>query len=227
MSQLRELSPDLWTLFCPSKFLLFHVGTRMTVMRLTNGDVLLYSPVPIDADLKKEIDDIGKVTHIVCPNNFHHLYASLAMELYPQANLHGPSALHKKRKDLSFSHTLSAVPHPDWAQDIELLTIEGSLMHETVFYHKPSKVLLTCDIVENFETSDHLLTRIWLKAGGCHGKIGWPRILRLVYINRKKARASLQRMFDFPFEKVVIAHGDVLEKDARSLLKTGLKWLRV
>ena len=128
MSLLQPLSDDLWTIFSPSKFLLFHVGTRMTVIKLKNTQVLLYSPVPISAELKKEIDQIGKVTHIVCPNNFHHLYASQAMELYPQANLHGPKALHKKRKDLSFSHTLSDKPHADWAQDIELLNIEGSLM---------------------------------------------------------------------------------------------------
>ncbi|MEH6348306.1 MAG: DUF4336 domain-containing protein [Bermanella sp.] len=227
MSLLNKLSNDLWTVFSPSKFLLFHVGTRMTVMRLSNGDVLLYSPVLIYPALKKEIDNVGKVTHVVCPNNFHHLYAHQAMALYPQANLHGPKALHKKRKDLSFSHILSDTPHPDWKQDIELLTIEGSLMHETVFYHKSSKVLLTCDIVENFKTSEHLLTRIWLKLGGCHGKISWPIILRLVYINRKKARVSLQKMFEFPFEKVVIAHGEVLEKDARSLLRAGLNWLKV
>ncbi len=227
MSLLNSLSNNLWTVFSESKFLLFHVGTRMTVVRLSNGEVLLYSPVLINSALKKEIDDIGKVTHIVCPNNFHHLYAGQAMTLYPEANLHGPIALHKKRKDLSFSHVLSHEPHPDWKPDIELLTIEGSLMHETVFYHKPSKILLTCDIVENFESSDHFLTRIWLKLGGCHGKIGWPHILRLVYINRKKARASLQKMFDFPFEKVVIAHGDILDKDARFLLKTGLAWLKV
>ncbi len=227
MSLLQELSSGLWTVFSPSKFLLFHVGTRMTVMRLSNGEVLLYSPVIINSALKKEIDAIGKVTHVVCPNNFHHLYASQAIALYPQANLHGPKALHKKRKDLSFNHILNDTPHPDWEQDIELLTIEGSLMHETVFYHKPSKVLLTCDIVENFETSEHLLTRIWLKLGGCHGKISWPIILRLVYINRKKARTSLQKMLEFPFEKVVIAHGEILEKDAHSLLRTGLAWLKV
>lgn len=227
MSLLQPLSNDLWTIFSPSKFLLFHVGTRMTVMRLSNGEVLLYSPVPINPALKKEIDDIGKVSHIVCPNNFHHLYASQAMALYPQACLHGPKALHKKRKDLNFSHTLTDTPHADWQQDIELITIEGSMMHETVFYHKPSKVLITCDVVENFETSEHFLTRLWLKAGGCHGQIGWPRILRLVYLNRKKARSSLQKLFDLPFEKVVIAHGDILEKDARTLLRKGLAWLKV
>ncbi len=225
MNELKEIALDLWSVTMHSKFMLFHVGTRMTVIRLNNGELMLYSPVTITSSLKQEIDQLGKVAHIVCPNSFHHMYAGQALSIYPNAMLHGPANLHKKRKDLPFNAELNETAHKDWQGQLIPLTINGSLMHETVFFHAASKTLLTCDLVENFETSPHLLTRIWLKLGGCHGRISWPRILRLVYINRRAARKSVEKLFDFPFERVILAHGDIIEEDAKAKLKSGLSWL--
>ena len=225
MSELKEIAQDLWSVTIHSKFMLFHVGTRMTVVRLNNGELMLYSPVTITPSLKQEIDQLGKVAHIVCPNSFHHMYAGQALSIYPNAMLHGPAPLHKKRKDLSFNAVLNEIPHSDWQDQLIPLSIDGSLMHETVFFHTQSKTLLTCDIVENFESSPHLLTRIWLKLGGCHGRISWPIILRLVYINRRAARKSFEKLFELPFTKVILAHGDIIEVDAKDKLKGGLSWL--
>ena len=44
------------------------LGTRMTVVRLTNGGLLLHSPVLMSPALREELDAIGPVSHIVCPD---------------------------------------------------------------------------------------------------------------------------------------------------------------
>jgi len=201
------------------------MGTRMTVVRLSSGKLLLHSPIPITEQLKAELDSIGVVAHILCPNNYHHLYAEQALATYPDARLHGSKKLQKKRKDLPFTETLTDIPHVDWKEDLIPLTINGSLMYETVFFHPTSKTLITSDIVENFKTSPHWLTRNWLKLGGCHGHTTWHRVLRLVYINRWSARKSIKRMFEFPFETVVLAHGDIITDNAKKSLSDGLRWL--
>jgi hypothetical protein len=225
VSTLKNIANNLWCVDQDSKFMLFHVGTRMTIVRLENGKLLLHSPVIITPALKQALELLGEVSHIVCPNDFHHLYAKQALSLYPHAQLHGPASLHKKRKDLAFDAVFNEIPHADWHGQLIPLSVHGSLMHETVLFHPSSNTLITSDIVENFVTSPHLLTRIWLKVGGCHGKISWPRILRLVYLNRTKARASFNTLFELPFTRVIIAHGDIIEKDAKQKLKEGLSWL--
>ncbi len=226
MTVLQEVADGLWVASAESKFLVFHVGTRMTVVRLSSGALLLHSPVPITAALKQELDELGPVAHIVCPNNFHHRHAAQAISIYPNASLHGSEKLHKKRKDLPFTAVLSDNPHPDWVDDLVPLTIKGSMMYETIFFHPASNTLITSDIVENFETSDHWLTRGWLKLGDCHGHINWHRVLRLVYFNRKSARDSVERMFEFPFERVILAHGDMITENAHQALREGMSWLR-
>ena len=222
---LEPIAPNLWTLTAPQNFLLFHVGAKMTVVKLANGSLLLHSPVPIGVQAKAELDEIGPVAHIVCPNLYHHLHAGEAQKLYPEAKLHGPAKLRKKRPDLVFDYELGDTPHPDWVQDLEVHSIKGSLLYETVFFHKPSATLISCDLVENFQTSGHWPTLLWLKTGGIHGKVGWHHLLKPLYWNRKAARASLQQILDWPFDRAVISHGRILEENAQETIRGSFKWL--
>ncbi len=225
MTSLQKIADGLWVASAPCKFILFHLGTRMTVVQLSSGGLLLHSPIPLNESLKLDLQSLGTVTHIVCPNNFHHLYAGQAIASYPHAILHGPATLHKKRKDLSFGATLSDSLHSDWDPDLVPLTIHGSMMEETVFYHPASKTLITSDIVENFQTSSHWPTRFWLQLGGLHGQVSWHRLLRSVYRDKKIARDCIDQMLEFPFEQVILAHGDIITENARETLRKGLSWL--
>lgn len=225
MTHLIPVAEGIWCAAAPQTFIAFHIGTRMTVVRLSGGGLLLHSPVPVTPELRAEIDALGPVKHIVCPNLFHHLYAGQAAAAWPQALLHGPAKLHAKRRDLAFQAVLTDQPHADWAADFELLTIEGCLLGETVFYHRPTRTLIAADLVENFKDASHAPTRWYLKLGGIYGKPGWHPLLRMMYIKRRKARASMQRILDLPFERVLVAHGANIERDARAIIRDGLRWL--
>lgn len=225
VAALTAVADGIWCAASHQKFLAFHIGTRMTVVRLSGGGLLLHSPVPITPALRAAVDALGTVRHIVCPNLFHHLYAGEAVTAWPQALLHGPEKLQHKRKDLKFGATLTETLHADWAADFELLTIEGSLLGETVFYHRPTRSLIASDLVENFHHTDHLPTRWYLRAGGLLGHVGWHPLLRLVYVRRRKARASIDRLLQWPFERLILAHGEILERDAREQVRQGLSWL--
>jgi hypothetical protein len=45
--------------------------TRMTLVRLDNGDLFLHSPIRYDAALADE-PSLGRVRHLVSPNQFHY-----------------------------------------------------------------------------------------------------------------------------------------------------------
>ena len=187
--------------------------------------MLLHSPIPITEALRTAIDLIGPVNHIVCPNMFHHMHAGGAVGVYPGALLHGPPKLHKKRRDLRFHARLSEVPHADWKDDLVPITIQGSIVRETVLFHPASKTLITSDLVENFKSHSHRPTRIYLRLGGLLGKAGWHPLMRLLYLNRRAARASVDSILALPFERVVVAHGDVIATNARETVREGIKWL--
>lgn len=225
MSALLPLAENVWTVATPHAFMGLHIGSRMTVVKLSNGGLLLHSPVPVDDALAAELAALGEVKHIVCPNLFHHMYAAEVKQRYPEALLHGPAKLRNKRKDLSLDAELTDTPHPDWGDDFELVTIEGSLLKETVFYHPASRTLIAADLIENFHQCEHAPTRWYLKAGGIFGKPGWHPLLRLVYLNRRWARQSMEKVMAWPFERLSLGHGEVVTENARNTVRLGLKWL--
>jgi hypothetical protein len=225
MPTLPPFAQNIWTALAPHSFIGLHMGTRMTVVRLSSGELLLHSPIPLNGELRAAIDALGPVAHIVCPNLFHHMYAADAVAAYPQAMLHGPAALQRKRKDLRFGAVLTNQPHPDWYGDLELLTIEGCMLGETIFYHRASRTLIACDLVENFHQSPHWLTRNYLRLGGILGRAGWHPLLRIVYRDRRRARACVDRVLAWPFERVALAHGELLTENAHAAVREGLAWL--
>jgi hypothetical protein len=99
------------------------------------------------------------------------------------------------------------------------------MIGETLLVHPRSRTLVSSDLVENFETSDHLPTRIYLKIGGVHGKIGWSRLLRPLYRDHAAARASLDRLLTHDFDRMIVGHGRVVERDAKEAIRAAFTWL--
>jgi hypothetical protein len=65
----------------------FPYPTRSVIARLENGDLWVWSPVNLTADLRTEVDRLGPVRHLVSPNKLHHLYLREWKAAYPEASL--------------------------------------------------------------------------------------------------------------------------------------------
>ena len=225
MSELVQHADGLWSASAPHSFLGLHLGTRMTVLRLPGGDLWLHSVVAIDDLLEDAIDALGSVAHIVVPNLYHHLYVTEAIQRWPQARVHAPAAMRRKRPDLRIDAELGETLDPGWGGALVPVHIDGSMLDETVFVHRPSRTLITSDLVENFDTSPHLGTRLYLKAAGLHGHVGWSRFLRLVFRDRRATQRSLDRLLGLDFDRIILAHGRVLEHGGPAAVREAFRWL--
>ncbi|MCU0949266.1 MAG: DUF4336 domain-containing protein [Porphyrobacter sp.] len=50
------------------------LGTRSTIIRLTDGAVWVHSPVQLSRALAEQIDAIGPIRYLIAPNLYHHLF---------------------------------------------------------------------------------------------------------------------------------------------------------
>ena len=223
---MNNVAHNLWAQAAPQSFLGLHVGTRMTVLRLRDGTLLIHSPIAMTTGLKAEVDTLGTVRHIVAPNVAHHLYAGEWKDAYPGALLHGAVGLAKRRKDLGIDLELKGESHPDWQEDLATAFLDGTMLNETVFFHRPSRSLIVADLIENFETSAHWPTRTYLKLGGIHGQPGLSLPLRLVFRDKKRARRSIDEVLSWDFDRIVLAHGNVIESGGRDILRDAYTWLK-
>jgi hypothetical protein len=88
----------------------FPYPTRAMIVRFGNGDLWLWSPVKLSEELRREVDGLGRVAHLVSPNKIHHLFLGEWKDAYPEAKLWGPASTIAKRSDLQFEAALQDVP---------------------------------------------------------------------------------------------------------------------
>ncbi len=226
MSELVQHAEGLWSAPVPHRYLGLHLGTRMTVVRLPSGALWLHSVVAVDDLLEDELDAVGPVAHIVMPNLYHHVYVTEAIQRWPNARVHAPAAMRRKRPEVRIDADLTETPDPDWGGALVPLHVDGSMLDETVFVHRPTRTLITADLVENFDGSPHLPTRLYLKVAGLEGRVGWSRFLRLAYRDRPAARRSLDRLLALDFDRIVVAHGRVLEHGGPAAVRDAFGWLK-
>lgn len=223
---MQQLAPDLWTVTRPQSFLGLPVGARMTVMRLASRRLLLHSPLPLDAGLRAELDALGPVAYAVAPNRVHHLYAGDVRNAYPDARLWIAPGLEKKRPDLVYEGILGDEAPAEWRGEVDQVFFAGRpYENEVAFFHRASRTLVTCDLAFNFGPSAAAPTRVLMKLIRSYGRLTPTRLDPLLIRDRRAARASLERILAWDFDRVVVAHGDVQESGGKTLLRDGYSWL--
>lgn len=226
--QMTSVADGLWTVYEPEfRMLGLKLGTRMTIVRLPQGTLVLHSPIAVSSALAATIEALGPVGHIVAPNLYHHVYAGEAQKRWPKAKLHGASGLNRKRRDLRVDSVLGKdAPGDDWKGILEPVTIRGCLLGETVLVHTPSRTVVSADLFENFQAMDHLPTRLYLKASGVWQKAGWSKPLRLLYRDHAAARRSVDELLAHDFEGAIIAHGDTVARGAKDAVRQTFQFLK-
>jgi hypothetical protein len=224
-SQFVQLDDGLWTVAAPLKALGLAIGTRMTIVRLANGELWLHSPIRPTAEIREAIDALGPVRYIVAPNLFHHMFAGEAAAAWPEARLFGPKGLAKKRKDLVFAGFLEPDKPGPWAPELEEIPLAGTLLKETMFLHPATRTLITSDLAANCMHATDWFTRLYIKASRVGERFGLSLTLRACYRNKPRARASIQTLLEKDFDRVIVAHGDVLERGGRAEVAQAFDWL--
>ena len=223
---LRQLAEDLWAAERPQSFYGLPVGTRMTVIRLSGGRLLLHSPVALDAELRRQLDALGEVRFAVAPNRLHHLYAGGVAQAYPGARLWVAPGLERKRPDLVFEAVLTDEAPEEWRGKVDQTFFRGRpYENEVVFFHRASRTLVLCDLAFNFGPGAAAPTRLLMRLIRSYGRLGPSTLDPLLIRDRRAARESLERILAWDFDRVIVSHGDVLESGGRETLRRGYSWL--
>ena len=224
---LRRLADDLWVTERPQRFFGLPVGARMTVIRLSGGRLLLHSPLPLDAEIRAELDALGRVAYAVAPNRLHHLYAGDVVRAYPDARLWVAPGLPEKRPDLVHAGVLGDEAPVEWRGELEQAFFRGRpYENEVAFFHPATRTLILCDLAFNFGPRDAWPTRVLMSLLRSYGKLGPSKLDPLLIRDRAAARASLDRILAWDFDRVIVAHGDVQESGGYPLMRDGYAWLR-
>lgn len=222
----RELTDGLWVADRPQSFVGTQIGTRMSVIRLNDGGLFVHSPVPLGWQTRYEIDGMGPVKAVVAPNRFHHLYVRDFAEQFPNVPTFAAPGLQEKRPDLRFRNVLSDTPDPLWEGQIDQVVFRAMpLLNEVVFCHRATRTLLLTDLAFNVHNTASRLTRLLLQLDGAFGKFGVGHLEKRFIRDRSVARRCIDQVLAWDFDRIILAHGKVVETGGKEMLREAFAWL--
>lgn len=222
---LQPLDTNLWTAQRPFRMLGMQIGVRMTVIRLAGGGLVVLAPVALSPELRAELDALGPVQAIIAPNSMHHLFLGPFLAAYPDARGFAAPGAIAKHPELK----LEPIPdNPDllWAGDLDHFELGGAPeLGEVAFLHRPTRTLILTDWMFYFERSPSWFTGLYLRLAGALGKPVMTPVMRKLVTDRAAARAAVERLLAWEFDRVVMAHHDVLTTGGKQALRDATAWL--
>ena len=225
MKDLYEYQKNrIWIKEYPIHYAGVDFNSRMTVIRLLNGHLFIHSPCEIDEKTQVALERLGKVEFIVAPGSYHYFYVESAQRAFPDAETFICPGIERKKPQLEFDWLLGDRPDPRWEDDFEQVLVRGNkYIWEVAFYHQVTRTLILVDLIENItdKTPDvswtlklwwKLVFRMWNHPKPApEYQLGWKDL--------KAVSKSLKRILSWDFQRIVIAHGDLIEKNAKEVAK--------
>jgi Domain of unknown function (DUF4336) len=225
--ELDEPQHGLWTFHQRLSVLGAEIGTRMTVVRLRTGELLLHSPIRLTPTIARKLDALGPVGHVLAPNFDHYLFVRDYKYKYPKARLYAAPGVDGKLPDVRFDvvlahpHTLGAL-----AETLgQAYFRSSSELQELVLFHADTRTLITADLAFNIQASDALVSRVMLRLNDSYKSFGPSRVCRRHITERSLARSDVDKILALAPERIVVSHGDILLTGATEALRRGYEWL--
>ena len=195
------------------------VGSRMTIIRLNDGNLFIHSPIALSKTIKDSIDSIGKTRFIIAPNTMHHLFLKQFYDQYSDTELYIVPGLRKKLLDLSFAKDLVDKTDYPWINEIKQHSVKGiPKLEEVVFFHPQSKTLILTDSAFYITSERPLFTRLFFRLNGVYNKFGPSRIFKhFILKNKSEFKKSLDYILAWDFERIIISHGRLIEKNGKDM----------
>ncbi|MFN8610156.1 MAG: hypothetical protein U0931_21615 [Vulcanimicrobiota bacterium] len=216
-SHLRQLDQYLWTVDYPEhRAAGLRLGARTTLVQTEQG-LWVHSPGPA----VEHLTDLTEPFALVAPNSMHYLYLAKNARCFPGAQVFAPPEL------------LAKIPMQAQLLDkspcaaIEYLRLDGlGSLGEWAFLHRSSQTLIVTDLVFHLKDSPHFWTRLFMHCNGAYGRLAPSRIFRaLILKSRQDLRRSLRRVLDWDFDRLVMAHGEIIESGGKDALSKAFAWL--
>jgi len=192
---------------------------------------MIHSPCDIDYTLKTEIQYLGPVAFIVAPGTYHHLYVQSCQKAFPDAKTYLCPGIEEKRPDIAFDGILNDTPEPAWEADLDQVLLKGNrIIWEVAIFHRSSSTLILVDLLENIgddTPGTNWVLRFWWKyvlfmwnnaKPAPEYQLGWKK-------DKSEARDCMKVMLEWEFDKVIIAHGNNIEQDAKEVVRKA--WNRI
>src|SRR5215216_7730361 len=233
LNEYKALAPDIGIVDGPLEYLRtagvtlpLPFSTRMTVVKLKNGDLFLHSPIAFDPSLAEQLQAMGTIRHLVSPNQFHYAHIGEWARAFPDAiSWASPRVRQRARArhvNINFTRDLDAHAPEEWRGEIDQLLFPGGYFKEIIFFHKSSRTLILTDTIINLELD--MISEPWRTAAKLtgmyhpYGQIFFGMRLPLL-IQRRQAKGAIGKIPSWRPKRILLSHGRCFDGDADEVIR--------
>jgi hypothetical protein len=210
----HRISEDVMLMSFPWRTFGIDFRRNVTLLRLADGRVVVHSTAPFTEQDITVIRRFGEPSWLVDATLMHDTFAKQGRAALPNIPYLAPAGFEKASGIPTQS--LSSPPS-DWAGEIDVVRIDGSRMNEHALFHRRSRTLVVADLFFSFPVETLGWARFFVRhVMRLPQFFGISSVYRLFIIRDKDAFArSMSALLALNFERLVVAHYDPIETDAK------------
>lgn len=218
--EVAQIDDNILTVVGDIRMPLMDLPRRMTVVRLTDARLVVWSAIALDEDEMATLEAYGRPTYLVVPSDKHRLDARIWKDRYPSLMVVAPEGARAKVEKIVPVDTVA--PRFDDGS-IEFVTVPGTRGCEAalVVGTPNGTTLVLNDIVGNIRDASGLGGWLLGLAGFAGKEARIPRVVKKAMIDDTNAlRAQLLRWAEIEsLRRILVSHGSPIEGDARQTLR--------
>jgi hypothetical protein len=192
---------------------------RMTVVRLRDGKLVVYSAIALDESEMQELEGFGDPAYLVVPSDIHRMDAKIWKDRYPTMKVLAPAGVRKKVEEVvHVDQTTAEFEDPS----VRFVVVPGTEEHEAALVVETATgtTLIVNDLIWN--VNDRPGFGGWLyKMLGFTGSD--PKIPKIVVRTAIKDKAAVRKQLRAwahinDLNRIIVSHGNIVTRDPQNVL---------
>jgi hypothetical protein len=219
--QLTEVDDDVLTVVGQIHMPLGEFPRRMTVARLRDGRLVIYSAIALDEDEMQALERYGRPAFLVVPGDHHRMDAKIWKQRYPQLQVVAPAGAREMVEEVvPVDTTAPAFDDPA----VQWITVPGTREHEAALRVRGQggTTLVLNDSVANIHHEHGFGGWLMRMMGFAVDEPNIPGVRKLAMIKDAEAlRGQLLEWSEIEdLRRILVSHGEPIEDDPRGVLRS-------
>jgi hypothetical protein len=226
--KLAEVEPNILTVTGTIRMPLMDLPRRMTVARLADKRLVIFSAIALDESSMRVFETYGRPAFLVVPSHKHRLDAKIWKDRYPAMQVVTPEGSRKRVEEVVPVDTTE--PHFGDPR-VQFVTVPGTARHESalVVHTQNGTTLVLNDLIGNIRNAKGLGGRFLhlMKFAGDEPQIPRPVMWRLVE-DQVALRIQFLKWAALPdLRRIIVSHGEPIDHEPAETLRDLAQYLAI
>jgi hypothetical protein len=195
------------------------VQRRMTVVRLGDGRLVIYSAIALDEAEMQALEDFGQPAFLIVPNDIHRMDAKIWKDRYPGLVVVAPAGVRTKVQEVvAVDRTTVDFDDPH----VRFVTVPGTDEHEAALVVETwsGTTLVVNDLIWNLDDRPGFGGWLFHILGFTGHEPRIPTVVELREVRDRPAlRGQLERWARIrDLNRIIVSHGNIVTRDPSGVL---------